>query len=90
MYACNNGQNEIVDYLMGQGASLEHDENTMKTPLMLAVGGGNLDTVKTIAARSDLEAEDHRGWTALFYAVLFGRENCAEYLLKIGANPLAV
>lgn len=84
MYACNNGQKAVVEYLLNRGARTS--KTGFKTPLMLAIGSGDIDIVKLVLNFEDLEARDGRGWTALFYAVFYGRHNCAEFLISQGAD----
>lgn len=85
MYACCNGQKQLAEYLLSRGARTS--SNGLKTPLMLAIGSGDLEIVRLVFNVKDLEARDARGWTALFYAVFYGRQIGAEFLLNQGANP---
>jgi ankyrin repeat protein len=39
---------------------------------------------------AELEARDHKGWTALFHATYAGHQNMVKFLLEQGVNINAV
>jgi uncharacterized protein len=57
--------------------------------LLKAASAGNLDAMRaSIASGIDVDAHDQRGYTALWSAILRGRDNAALFLLDAGADPL--
>ena len=70
LWACEYGRNEVVEFLLQQGASLEAQANTGQTPLHWAVIGGHEDTIKLLLDRgASLEAKNVYGGTALGQAL---------------------
>jgi hypothetical protein len=66
LWACEYGRNEVLDFLLQRGASLESRANTGQTALHWAVIGGRKDTIKLLLDRgAALEAENAYGGTAL-------------------------
>lgn len=48
MYVCKNGNVEIVDLLVTNGANLENQSHSGYTPLMLAAKSGHTMIVKVL------------------------------------------
>ena len=70
LWACEYGRNEVVEFLLHQGASLEAQAITGQTPLHWAVIGGHEDTIKLLLDRgASLEAKNAYGGTALGQAL---------------------
>ena len=70
LWACEYGRNEVVEFLLQYGASLESQANTGQTPLHWAVIGGHEDTIKLLLDRgASLEAKNVYGGTALGQAL---------------------
>jgi ankyrin repeat protein len=65
-WACEYGRNEVVEFLLRQGASLEDQANTGQSALHWAVIGGNVETVRLLIQRgANLHAKNMYGGTAL-------------------------
>lgn len=47
----------------------------------------NMKETLNNGADIDMVVEQYRGYTAIFYAALYGRHDVLEELLKLGANP---
>jgi ankyrin repeat protein len=70
LWACEYGRNEVVEFLLQQGASLEAQANTGQTALHWAVIGGHADTIRLLLERgASLEAKNVYGGTALGQAL---------------------
>lgn len=70
LWACAYGRNEVVEFLLQQGASLEAQANTGQSALHWAVIGGHEDTIKLLLDRgASLEAKNVYGGTALGQAL---------------------
>jgi Ankyrin repeats (3 copies) len=70
LWACEYGRNEVVEFLLQHGASLEAQANTGQTALHWAVIGGHEDTIKLLLDRgASLEAKNVYGGTALGQAL---------------------
>jgi ankyrin repeat protein len=70
LWACEYGLNDVVEFLLQHGASLESQYNTGQTPLHWAVIGGHEDTIKLLLDRgASLEAKNVYGGTALGQAL---------------------
>ncbi len=68
--ACEYGRDEVVEFLLQHGASLESQANTGQTALHWAVIGGHEDTIKLLLDHgASLEAENVYGGTALGQAL---------------------
>jgi ankyrin repeat protein len=65
-WACEYGRNDVVEFLLQRGASLESQANTGQTALHWAVIGGQEDAIKLLLDRgASLEAINVYGGTAL-------------------------
>ncbi len=70
LWACEYGRNEVVEFLLQHGASLEAQANTGQTALHWAIIGGHADTIKLLVDRgASLEAKNAYGGTALSQAL---------------------
>lgn len=70
LWACEYGRNNVVEFLLQRGASLEAQANTGQTPLHWAVIGGHEDTIKLLLDKgASLEAKNVYGGTALGQAL---------------------
>jgi ankyrin repeat protein len=84
------GYDEVVSFLLGQGAMPSSRDGSNATPLMLAceegcVGAARLLLQHAGGAQALLEV-DERGWTALHYAAEYSHEETATFLLGQGAQ----
>jgi ankyrin repeat protein len=70
LWACEYGHNEVVEFLLQQGASLETQATTGQTALHWAVIGGHADTIKLLLGKgASLEMKNVYGGTALGQAL---------------------
>ncbi len=70
LWACEYGRNDVVEFLLQHGASLEKQANTGQTALHWAVIGGHEDTIKLLLERgASLGAKNVYGGTALGQAL---------------------
>jgi hypothetical protein len=68
-WASEYGRDQVVDFLLNNGADLRAGENTGQTALHWAIVGGQLETVKLLLKRgASLEARNQYGGTALGHA----------------------
>jgi ankyrin repeat protein len=77
--------------LLDSGADPDaRDEEDGRTPLMSAVLGGSIGLVGLLLeAGADVNARDHRGFTALHFAAEEQLPEMVRLLLSKGANPNA-
>lgn len=81
------GRSEVVERLIQRGADVNLQDQTGKSPLMVAVLMNHAGTVGLLlAAGANVNQRDHVGATALFYAAEAGLFNMAEQLVKGGAD----
>ena len=70
LWACEYGRNEVVEFFLEQGASLESQADTGQTALHWAVIGGHEQTIKLLLDRgASLAAKNVYGGTALGQAL---------------------
>ena len=50
LWACQYGRNNVIEFLLQRGASLDSSDSAGQTPLHWAVIGGRIDTVKLLLA----------------------------------------
>lgn len=88
--AAMNNRLSIMGVLIAKGANVNHaTETDGTTPLMYASKSGSLDAVKALLAQgAKLEVSDKIGATALHYAVMGGKKDIAEELIKRDPNLL--
>jgi ankyrin repeat protein len=88
-YAIEGGHEDIVRYLVKQGASVELARQDRSTPLHIACAGNNVGVVKLIMSKGDkgaaLKAVNEQGSTPLHLAAAGGHEEIVELLLLHGA-----
>jgi hypothetical protein len=66
LYACGHGRNEVVEFLLKQGADLGSHSGDGQTPLHWAVIGGHLDTARLLLRHNPpLESKNIYGGTVL-------------------------
>ena len=77
----------MARFLLERGADANAVNKQGSAALMLAAGGGRLNTVLTLLDwNANPEAQDERGRTALMAAAEEGRFEVVEFLLKCGAD----
>jgi ankyrin repeat protein len=80
-YAAASGSNEIVQMLLDKQAALDARSPNGTTPIMMAVYGGHILTVKHLLdAGADATLKNDQGLTAIDFAKNAGREDIAEGL----------
>ena len=86
-YACMGDQYEMVEYLVGKGASVNAYHNT-RSPIQIACGKSNMKIINFLLDRgADLTiGTDSEIGTPLHWAVGENRVEVTEELLKRGAN----
>lgn len=87
--AARRGRPHIVEELLGHGASARTRNDDGVTALWHAANYGHVDAARLLAPRSDLEAKDSHGRTALFAACAAERDTAAAVLLDARADPRA-
>jgi ankyrin repeat protein len=83
------GSEEIVSFLLGQGAQADSKDENGATPLMMACGEGYMGVLKVLLEHVGPEAfqeTDEDGRTALHYAALGGHGETMTFLLELGAQ----
>jgi ankyrin repeat protein len=88
-WASYHGDVGTISILLLSGASLNVDDPSNSTPLMLASMNGHFDCVK-ILMKNDLETLDavnEYGWSALMLAANNNQVEVVRFLLDNGANP---
>ncbi len=83
-FAAQNGNTEVVKYLIENGADIEAQDTILsRSPMHLAAENGNLDCVKYLAEQgADLLDKDSYGATALHYAAKNNRLDIIKYLVS--------
>ena len=83
--AVEQGHKEMVELLISNGAKLETENFSGRTPLMLAIKGGHKEIVELLISKGvDLEAKDNGGNNSLDLAILGEKKEIAEILRKNG------
>lgn len=88
--AAMNNRLSIMGVLIAKGANVNHaTEIDGTTPLMYASKSGSLDAVKALLAQgAKIDVTDKIGANALHYAVMGGKKDIAEELIKRDPNLL--
>ncbi len=86
--ACQKGHAEVVKELLGAGASCSVRNEDMNTPLHYAVRRPEIpeELLAVVVGRSDVNAANKGGETALFIAAWRDNVVAAQLLLKCGAQ----
>lgn len=85
--ACANGHDQVVAYLISQGAAVEVEDDEAWTPLHSSASRGAAALVATLlAAKVDVEAATSSGATAMHFAASKGHEEVLRQLLAAGAQ----
>ncbi len=67
---------------------IQTGDYTVSHPLHQALIKKDKEAVRAyIQKESDIEAQDHRGWTALHHAVWHGDREMIEFVIELGAYP---
>ena len=87
IYAVMMEKERLVDWLLGQGADMYARNIFEDTAFHLAAKKGYLEMVKMFCEYGvDMDMVGQEGFTALNYAVKFGFDEVAEFLIKQGAS----
>ena len=81
------GHEEIIAYLIGCGAQVNHTTRSNSTPLRAACFDGHFRIVKYLINRgADTEIANHHGHTCLMIACYQNQTNIVELLIKSGVD----
>lgn len=87
IYAATGGKDDVVSYLIAQGAKVNAVSPNGTSALMMAVREGKGSTVTLLIARgADVNQKNDGGATALAWAVRGNEQAMAEALRKAGAK----
>jgi ankyrin repeat protein len=95
LWACEYGRNEVVEFLVGRGVSVQSEGGSGQTALHWAVIGGQVETIRLLLGRgASLEAENSYGagalgqaiWSALHGGAAVDYLAAMSVLLKAGAK----
>ena len=85
--AAVQGNVEVVQALLSQGADFNKSDGHGRTALFLAAGQGNLEVVQALLSHgADVNKSDIHGRTALFSAAIRGNVEVVQALLSRGAD----
>lgn len=85
--AAEIGNNDIVTYLLENGANVNDVKNNGMTPLIMASIFGHKDVITTLIKNNAIiDYKDSIGNTALMNAAYKCHEDCFDELIKFGAN----
>jgi ankyrin repeat protein len=88
--AAEKGDFEVVKNLVEQGADVNENNKSDRTPLFGAAKSGNLEVVKYLLEQgANVNAIDKNGEFPLFYAAQSGNLEVVEYLVKNRAHVKA-
>jgi ankyrin repeat protein len=89
-WAASKGHEEMLAWLLSQGAQADTTDSDGITPLMYAAKGGHVGVVRMLLKHMEgqgVELTDVKGRTALHHAATRGKGNVARFLLLCGADP---
>ena len=87
-YSAIKGNEDFVKQLVQANARISLASNLFKTPLMAAVHNNHYESAQLllVTGKVNINAQDHSGWSALFYAVWNSNSKMASLLLEHGAG----
>jgi len=79
---------DLLPVFLNKGAGVNHADNTGNTALILNAKHQCYKKVmkELVNAGADINATDNKGNNALYYALRYGSQECASFLLKKGAD----
>ena len=87
IYACAEGKEKAVAFLMENGVDLNKGNKKKETPLIYACKEGHKNIVKLLIKNgADINKRDAYGNSPLIYACQKGNENIVQYLIEKGAE----
>lgn len=88
MRAAENGQREVVEFLLDKGAKTNVTDKMGYTPLMHAASKGHKEVVRSLlAAKAEIETKDTvTACTALMHAAMHGHKEVVSMLLSRRAD----
>ena len=86
--ASANGNAQVVNYLLNQGANVRAETDQGTNSFSLAAEKGHLNIVKLLHSKdpSILEQKDKKGRTALIWASMKGHLDVVKFLVQNGAD----
>ena len=82
--AAYNGEDQIVKYLIQNGANVNEKLKNGDTILMWAASNGKIDIIKKLISHgAKINEKDVDGYTALFRAISTGNEKVVKLLVDI-------
>ncbi len=85
--AAYEGNTEILNYLLDQGANIDFKDQAQSTPLDWAITNNNTDIARILVERgADIEASDEDDYTPLMITVAEGNFDIVRILLDKGSN----
>ncbi|OZJ03901.1 hypothetical protein BZG36_03284 [Bifiguratus adelaidae] len=86
-WAAAGGHDDIVDFLLGQGAKVDAADDSGWTPLLIAVSAGHKSTARIlIEHNADINRANDSGQTAIHYAASKNRIEIAKLLVEKGVD----
>lgn len=87
--ACDGGSLEVVEFLVAQGANINHVSKDQWTPLKMAVAGDKLPVVRYLIGKGvDLDYVNDDGFNAVLSAANRGYSEVLKELLVAGGRAL--
>ncbi|UKZ76961.1 hypothetical protein TrVFT333_004677 [Trichoderma virens FT-333] len=85
--AINEGDDDIVDWLIEKGANLDNCNGHGKTPLIAAIESGNKAIIQLLVDKgAGLDFQGNDGYTPLIFATKQNRQDIMELLISKGAK----
>lgn len=85
--AAYEGNKEIIELLLANGADINHAEPWEDSALTFAIQGGSLKTVRLLIEKgADVNKPIYNGITPIYAAALFGKHEIASLLIEKGAK----
>ncbi|XP_067685531.1 serine/threonine-protein phosphatase 6 regulatory ankyrin repeat subunit A-like [Haliotis asinina] len=90
LVAASEGEREVFDFLVTQGADLLVTDEDGQTILHHACHGGNMEIVNYIRIQNivDINSKDDEGMTAVLVAASLGNREVLDFLVRQGADML--
>ncbi len=89
LIACENGKEDMVIFLLDQGADIEIRDHLGLTALMSACSGWNMEIVELLIKKgvdiNEVTIYQDKEYTALTVAALYGFRDMVDYLIELNA-----